>query len=85
MNLEPDIALAIRLADAAREAILPWFRADLQSERKGDATPVTEADRAAEEAMRRILKSEAGRDAVHGEEFGASPGSTGRTSGRSSR
>jgi histidinol phosphatase-like enzyme (inositol monophosphatase family) len=79
MNLDPDIALALRLADAAREAILPWFRADMQSERKGDATPVTEADRAAEEAMRRILKAEAGRDAVHGEEFGASPGSTGRT------
>ena len=79
MNLEPDITLALRLADAAREAILPWFRADMQSERKGDATPVTEADRAAEEAMRRILKAEAGRDAVHGEEFGASPGSTGRT------
>jgi inositol-phosphate phosphatase/L-galactose 1-phosphate phosphatase/histidinol-phosphatase len=79
MNLEPDIALALRLADAARDAILPWFRADMQSERKGDATPVTEADRAAEEAMRRILKAEAGPDAVHGEEFGASPGSTGRT------
>ena len=79
MNLDPDIALALRLADAAREAILPWFRADVQSERKGDATPVTEADRAAEEAMRRILKAEAGRDAVHGEEFGASPGSSGRT------
>ncbi len=79
MNLDPDIALALRLADAAREAILPWFRADVQSERKGDATPVTQADRAAEEAMRRILKAEAGRDAVHGEEFGASPGSSGRT------
>lgn len=79
MNLDPDIALALRLADAAREAILPWFRADVQSERKGDATPVTEADRAAEEAMRRILKAEAGRDAVHGEEFGATPGSSGRT------
>ncbi len=79
MNLEPDIALALRLADAAREAILPWFRSAVPSERKGDATPVTAADRAAEEAMRRILKAEAGRDAVHGEEFGASPGSTGRT------
>ncbi|MFM6932431.1 MAG: inositol monophosphatase family protein [Novosphingobium sp.] len=79
MNLEPDIALALRLADAARAAILPWFRSAMQSERKGDATPVTEADRAAEEAMRRILKAEAGRDAVHGEEFGASPGTTGRT------
>lgn len=79
MNLDADIALALRLADAARAAILPWFRTDLQSDRKGDATPVTEADRAAEEAMRRILKAEVLRDAVHGEEFGASPGSSGRT------
>lgn len=79
MNLDADIALALRLADAARAAILPWFRTDLQSDRKGDATPVTEADRAAEEAMRRILKAEVPRDAVHGEEFGASPGSSGRT------
>ncbi|MFM5906224.1 MAG: inositol monophosphatase family protein [Novosphingobium sp.] len=79
MNLEADIALAHRLADAAREAILPWFRSPVQSERKGDATPVTEADRAAEEAMRRLLKAEVPRDAVHGEEFGATTGSTGRT------
>ncbi|MCW1401757.1 inositol monophosphatase family protein [Novosphingobium sp. MW5] len=79
MNLDADIALALRLADAARAAILPRFRTDLQSDRKGDATPVTEADRAAEEAMRRILKAEVPRDAVHGEEFGASPGSSGRT------
>ncbi|PLK26918.1 inositol monophosphatase family protein [Novosphingobium sp. TH158] len=79
MKLDDDIALAHRLADAAREAILPWFRSELASERKGDATPVTEADRAAEEAMRRLLKAEAPRDAVHGEEFGATTGSSGRT------
>ena len=79
MNLTADIALAHRLADAARAAIRPYFRADCGAERKPDSTPVTLADRAAEEAMRRILKAEAGRDAVHGEEFGAAPGSTGRT------
>lgn len=79
MNLENDIALAQRLADAAREVIRPHFRAGLASERKSDTTPVTLADRAAEEAMRRILKAECPRDAVHGEEFGAEPGSSGRT------
>ena len=79
MNLDPDIALAMRLADAARAAIRPYFRAQVASERKPDATPVTLADRAAEEAMRRILKAEAGRDTVIGEEFGTDVGSTSRS------
>jgi histidinol phosphatase-like enzyme (inositol monophosphatase family) len=79
MALADDIALAQRLAEAAREAIRPHFRAGLSAERKADTSPVTLADRAAEEAMRRILKAECPRDAVHGEEFGAEPGTTGRT------
>ncbi len=78
MNLDQDIALACRLADAAADAILPYYRAGLSSERKDDATPVTLADRAAEEAMRRILKAEASRDAVIGEEFDDEKGSSGR-------
>jgi len=79
LNLTADIALAHRLADAARAAIQPHFRAGLEAERKGDATPVTLADRAAEEAMRRILKAEAPRDTVIGEEFGTDPGNSGRS------
>lgn len=78
-QLDADIALAHRLADAAREAIRPWFRAGVATERKGDASPVTEADRAAEEAMRRILKAEVPRDGVTGEEFGHDPGQTSRS------
>ncbi|MCB2080489.1 MAG: inositol monophosphatase family protein [Novosphingobium sp.] len=79
MNLDADIALALRLADVAGEVIRPYFRSDVDAERKGDATPVTLADRAAEEAMRRILTAEARRDGVHGEEFGVTEGETGRT------
>ena len=79
MNLEQDIALAMRLADAAAEAIRPHFRSGLTSERKGDATPVTLADRAAEEAMRRLLKAEAPRDTVIGEEMATTAGSSGRS------
>jgi histidinol phosphatase-like enzyme (inositol monophosphatase family) len=78
MNLDADIALALRLADAAGAAIRPHFRAGLVSERKADASPVTLADRAAEEAMRRILTAEVPRDGVAGEEFGYSEGATGR-------
>ena len=79
MNLTNETALAHRLADAARVAILPYFRAESGRERKADATPVTLADRAAEEAMRRLIKAEFPRDAIHGEEFGAEPGNSGRT------
>lgn len=79
MNLTADIALAHRLADAARAAIRPHFRSGLASERKGDATPVTLADRAAEEAMRAILSAEVPGDAVEGEEFGTTNGTSGRT------
>jgi histidinol phosphatase-like enzyme (inositol monophosphatase family) len=76
---DADIALAQRLADVAGEAIRPHFRAGVASERKGDATPVTLADRAAEEAMRRLLEAEVPRDSVIGEELGASPGPSGRS------
>ena len=71
MNLDADIALAHRLADAAGAAIRPHFRAGLGSESKDDATPVTLADREAAEAMRRILKAEAPRDGIIGEELGS--------------
>ena len=78
MNLTAEIALAHRLADTARAAIVPHFRSGLSSERKDDASPVTIADRAAEEAMRRILTAEVPRDGIAGEEFGYSAGATGR-------
>ncbi len=77
MDLRNDIALAQRLADVAGAAIKPHFRSVL-AERKDDATPVTEADRAAEEAMRRILRAEVPQDGVAGEEFGTSEGQSGR-------
>jgi inositol-phosphate phosphatase/L-galactose 1-phosphate phosphatase/histidinol-phosphatase len=78
MNLKAEIALAHRLADAARAEILPHFRSGMASEAKADATPVTLADRNAEEAMRRLLKAEVPQDGVHGEEFGVEVGRSGR-------
>ncbi|MEC9066551.1 histidinol-phosphatase [Pelagerythrobacter marinus] len=65
-----DLALANRLADAAGEAIRPLFRGDWAEERKSDATFVTEADRAAEAAMRAIIESERPDDGIIGEEYG---------------
>ncbi|WP_260581598.1 histidinol-phosphatase [Sphingopyxis sp. PET50] len=71
MSLESDLALAHRLADAAGAAIRPLFRAAYGHEAKADASPVTEADRAAEAAMRRLLGAEAPRDGIIGEEYGS--------------
>src|SRR6218665_3899427 len=79
MKLDNEIAIALRLAEAAGDAIRPHFRAGLTSERKQDASPVTVADRGAEEVMRRILKAELPRDGVIGEEFGTEEGTSGRT------
>jgi inositol-phosphate phosphatase / L-galactose 1-phosphate phosphatase / histidinol-phosphatase len=74
-----DISLANRLADAAGAGIRPFFRSNFAHEAKGDASPVTEADRAAEAAIRSILDAECPHDAIIGEEYGAKPGTSGRT------
>lgn len=71
MTAAADLALAHRLADAAGAAIRPFFRANAAVETKADASPVTEADRAAEIAMRDILERERPEDGIVGEEYGA--------------
>jgi histidinol phosphatase-like enzyme (inositol monophosphatase family) len=62
--------LAARAADAARAEILPRFRR-VAVEIKKDGSPVTEADRAAEQAIRRVLHEGDPGVAILGEEFGA--------------
>ena len=69
--MSPDLELARRLADAADAISLPHFRSGLAVEVKPDLTPVTEADRAVEAELRRILAEERPDDAVLGEEQGA--------------
>jgi histidinol phosphatase-like enzyme (inositol monophosphatase family) len=74
-----DVAFAERLADAAGAAIRPYFRAPHGLEIKTDASPVTLADRAAEEAMRALIAAERPKDGIIGEEFGTIEGTSGRT------
>jgi inositol-phosphate phosphatase / L-galactose 1-phosphate phosphatase / histidinol-phosphatase len=74
-----DLTLATCLADAAGTAIRPFFRSDFVHEAKGDASPVTEVDRAAEAAIRAILDIECPHDAIIGEEYGEKPGTSGRS------
>ncbi|MBI1215540.1 MAG: histidinol-phosphatase [Alphaproteobacteria bacterium] len=71
------IDLANRLADAAGAVISRYFRADFHIENKQDASPVTVADREAEQAIRAILEKERPQDGIHGEEFGSDPGTSG--------
>mgnify|MGYP000144434227 CR=1 FL=1 len=81
-NSDELVRTAHALADAAREAVLPYFRsAGLDAENKLEAgfDPVTEADKAAERAMRAILAERRPDDAIVGEEYGASAGTTGLT------
>jgi histidinol-phosphatase len=73
-----DLELALRLADAADAISLPAFRAGLPVETKPDLTPVTEADRAVEIELRRVLAVERPDDAVLGEEQGRSGAGTRR-------
>ncbi len=70
MSLADDLALAHRCADAAADAIRPFFRARYDTDFKSDASPVTEADRAAETAIRSILEKERPDDGIIGEEYG---------------
>ena len=67
---DADLDLAGRLANAAGAAIRPFFRKPFAMEAKADLSPVTEADRAAEAAMRAILAEERPDDGVIGEEYG---------------
>jgi len=74
-----DLALALALADRADVLALASFRdVDLVVETKPDLTPVTEADRGVEAALRAVLASERPDDAVVGEEYGTSVGSSSR-------
>lgn len=72
-DLSEDLALALRLADAADAATMARFdAADLDVRLKADASHVTEADLATERAIRDILAVERAADGILGEEFGTS-------------
>ncbi|MEU7063369.1 histidinol-phosphatase [Streptomyces sp. NPDC046161] len=68
---DDDLRLALELADAADAATTQRFRAlDLQVETKPDMTPVSEADKAAEEIIRAGILAARPGDAILGEEYG---------------
>jgi histidinol-phosphatase len=65
------LAFALELADVADALSLPRFRAlDLRIETKRDRTPVTDADRAIERALRERIATSRPGEGVFGEEEG---------------
>jgi histidinol-phosphatase len=71
VTLADDLALALRLADAADAITLARFRAqDLQVDAKPDLSPVSDADLAVEDEVRKLLADARPGDAVLGEEHG---------------
>ena len=78
-DLQDDLALAHALADLADAITLDRYQAqDLVITNKPDNTPVTDADRAVETAIREALATHRSTDGLVGEEFGSDKGTSGR-------
>jgi histidinol-phosphatase len=74
-----DVALALRMADKADALTMDRFGAlDLSVDTKPDLTPVTDADRSVETALRETLSQQRPDDPVLGEEFGGTTAFAGR-------
>jgi histidinol-phosphatase len=77
MTYSADLDLAQELADIADSIALERFRAqDLHVETKPDSSPVTDADRSVEQALKAKLAEARPLDALIGEEFGNTAGSS---------
>ena len=73
MTYSEDLALALELAEIADAISLARFRAlDLHVETKPDLSPVTDADRAVELAIKELLAARRPAEGIVGEEFGNS-------------
>lgn len=77
-DLSQRLAFALRVARDAQAVILRYYQdAQLQVERKSDLSPVTVADREAEELIRERIADAFPADGILGEEFGEQPGTSG--------
>lgn len=77
-DLKRRLELAVEAGRTAGEHTLKYFhRPDLEVERKRDGTPVTVADREAEELIRERIAAAFPHDAIVGEEMPDRPGTSG--------
>jgi len=77
-NLDKELQFALRAARRAGDIALQWYQTDVTVETKSDASPVTVADRTAEQELRGLIAAEFPDDGILGEEFGEKPGKSGR-------
>jgi inositol-phosphate phosphatase / L-galactose 1-phosphate phosphatase / histidinol-phosphatase len=63
------VDFALRLADAAAAVVRKYYRASLRVESKADASPVTIADREAEQVLRAMIRATYPDHGIEGEEF----------------
>jgi histidinol phosphatase-like enzyme (inositol monophosphatase family) len=63
------VEFALQLADAAGAVVRRYYRAPLTVESKADASPVTVADREAEETLRAMIRASYPEHGIEGEEF----------------
>ncbi len=73
-ELQSILDFAIESAQLAGRLTLRYFNADTPAEMKADNTPITIADREAEELLRRRIADAFPTHGILGEEFGESPG-----------
>ncbi|REJ76836.1 MAG: histidinol-phosphatase [Planctomycetota bacterium] len=77
-ELKQRLEFALAAAREASTLILPYYNnPDLAVELKGDESPVTAADRGAEELLRKLIAEEYPADGILGEEFGEREGTSG--------
>ena len=79
-EIAPRLALAISAGQEAGRLTLRYFQQDNYTvERKSDASPVTIADRSAEQLLRERIAAAFSRDGILGEELGRTEGTSGFT------
>lgn len=77
-SLAREMDVAAEIAWQAGRITLRYFQGDFERELKEDDSPVTVADREAEQHIRRHLERAFPEDGILGEEFGEKPGTSGR-------
>lgn len=78
-DLDQRLSFAQDIIYEAGRLTLGYFLRQIDVERKGDSSPVTAADRGAEEYLRRAIQSRYPQDGMIGEEYGEEAGSSGLT------
>ena len=77
-TLEELLTFATQAAWDAGRVTLGYFQTDLEVETKADSSPVTIADKTAENLLRKMIKARFPEDGLVGEEHGVEEGTTGR-------